>query len=193
MLSAEVLAYLAKARQSPAFASDPVLLDGLERAARNANDGAVAALHAPVASETWEARAIMLGAQQTSERVPMRIPYESVIVGFYPTVISLGTPGAMIKATLDDVDVAIDVDNKEVITSAQGYTTPGSTGRDGSFVTLGSLGVQTPRLIWLVLDRISNDLGVTYRWKRGPGVYENAIVSLGFFIRPMRRGIGSSR
>lgn len=194
MLSDQVLAFLAKARQSPAFASDPVLLDALETAARNSNDGAVAALHAPVASETWEARATMRGAQQTSERVPMRIPYESIIVGFYPSVISLGGEPGPLKATADDIDVAIDIDNKEVITSAQGVTVPGTTGRDGSFVTLGSLSVQTPRLIWLVLDRTSNDLGITYRWKRGANVYEDALVSLAFYIRPLRRGLaGSSR
>lgn len=190
MLAEQVLSFLAKARQSPAFASDPSLLDALEKSARNSHDGAIAALHAPVASETWEARATMLGGQQTSDRVPMRIPYESVIVGFYPTVVPFG--GAGVVPTLDDIDVAIDIDNKETITSAQGFTVPGSTVRDGSFVTLGAMGVQTPRLIWLVLDRISNDLGVVYRWKRGAGVYQDAIVSLAFFIRPLRRGFAGS-
>ena len=193
MLSDQVLAFLAKARQSPAFASDPTLLDALEKAARNSHDGAVAALHAPVASDTWEARATMRGAQQTSDRVPMRIPYESVIVGFYPSVVALDTGGVVVP-TLDDIDVAIDIDNKENITSAQGVTTTGSTVRDGSFVTLGAMSVQTPRLLWLVLDRISNDLGITFRWKRGANVYRDALISMAFYIRPLHRGLaGSSR
>lgn len=193
MLAEEILAYLAKARQSPAFASDPVLLDSLEKSARNSMEGAVAALHAPVASDTWEARATLLGAAQQSERIPVRIPYESVLVGLYPSVVPMvGNLGP--APTLNDIDVSVDIDNKETITSAQGVTVPGSTVRDGTFVTLGSLSVQTPRLTWLVLDKVSNDIGVTYRWKLGPGVHGDTLVSLAFFIRPLRRAnTGRSR
>lgn len=185
-LSAEVMAFLAKARQSPAYASDPTLLDALERAATTSSDGAFAALHAPVAQETWEARALILGAQQESMRVPMRIPFASEIVGFYPVAKALGTGGGT-TPDLNDIDVSIDLDLKEYLTSARGVTVPGSNALDGTFVTLGALAVQTPRLIRLALAGKSTDLGVTYRWKRGAGVHQDTLVTLGLFMRPLGR------
>lgn len=188
MLAEEILAYLAKARQSPAFASDPVLLDSLEKSARNSMEGAVAALHAPVASDTWESRAILMSDAQQSERVPVRIPYESVIVGLYPSVLPVSSENyTRAYPSLNDIDVSIDIDNKETLTSAQGVTVPGSTVRDGTFVSLAAMSIQVPRLTWIVLDKVSNDIGVTFKWKLSAGRYQDALVSLAFYIRPLRR------
>lgn len=186
MLTERVLAFIARARQSPVLASDPKFLDDLEQAAQHSSEGEVAALHAPVAPYTYEARILMLGATLESERQPLRIPFESVIVGMRANIASVTFPHVTVP-TLADIDCALDIDDtRDILTIAKGVTSSGSNEKDGSFVTLDTLDVQTPRLHRVVLDKLNNEVGVKFRWKAGVGHFDDCIITLAFFVRPLR-------
>lgn len=192
-LSYAVLDFLSRVKLSPADATDPRLLGRLERMARAAFDGAMVALHAPVAPLTWEVNVLLsnvagAGVQPETPRVPLTYPRPVQIVGFLPVVVNAAAPaGAELTPTTNDVLVSIDINNDERITNTQGFTTP-SSGSGSTFVTLSSMSVLVPRLLMKLIDTPKPDIGFTFRYKRpngvaGATVYAPSIITMATFAR----------
>jgi hypothetical protein len=187
-LSQRVLDFIKIARMKPALASDPSELDNLENAALTSAQGAYAALTAPAADDTWEARTLFLGSQAMSERIVVDVPFPTMFIGAYASLSIFASGGATVP-TLDDIDVTVDVNLSMYKTNAQGTTTPTVAGqlvKDGTFVTLASMSTSRTaggRLFNWVLPYSSAQLGVTYRWKQGAGVFKDSHVGLAFFVK----------
>jgi hypothetical protein len=195
-----VLDYVNASRKRPAIASDPSELDNLEKAALTSFTGAYGAMSVPIAPETWEARTLFLGGviggNGFSERVQLDVPYPVMIVGCFASLSVLTTgPGGAVVPTLSDIDVTLDLNLHEYMTDIQGTTTATNTAaggtptRDGTFVTLAALSSTTTqgmRLLGWVIPYRTAQIGTTFRWKRGPGVFFDTIVSLSYFARPLQ-------
>ena len=186
-----VLTHVQRVKQRPTVGSDPDELKHLETAAHRSWGDSFAALHAPVASLTWETRALLLGSTPTSDRVYIDFPGSSdtQLVGIY---VSLSTkPGATgATPTRDDIDVFMDVNEKSYLTSlrnAKGQG-PTSTTKDATYVTLSAIGVQTPRLFGLRIEGPNPQVGFTFRWKWGANVYADTIIGVAAFVRHLREG-----
>lgn len=177
-----VLAYVDRARSRPAQASDPEELKALEHAARGSWGNSFAAMHAPVAEYTWETRALLPGASETSERATLVLSaLESEIVGFYVSL-SFRPNASGERPTIDDIDVSIDYNDQNKLTSSQ--TT--MSRRDGSFVSLGSIGIQGPRLFAIRFEGPNPTVGFTFRWKWGVNVYVDTMIGIAAYVRHMR-------
>jgi len=183
-----VLDFVDMARNMPGRASSPEELNHLKDAAYGSADGMFAAEHAPIASMTWEERVIMRGADLVSERVAFKFPYAMEVVGMFPTL-ELVQPvaGGVIIPTTSSLDVSIDINNNNFITTLEGLSTsaPGAT-RGGTFVTLGAWSVLAPRLVSLKLTGPSPDLGMVFRWKNPNAAapnYRDTIISVALFVR----------
>ena len=190
-LKAKILDFIATAKRSAGYASDPAVLRALEQGVLADWDNGWVTQVAPNAPLTWELGVQLLGSEQTSERQILRLPMACEIVGFFPTIEVLTTGGA-ITPTISSIDVAIDVNNEEYKTNAQGSVLPPSAGgqtKDGTFVSLGAISVMAPRLLGL---RFTNDqaartdLGMTFRWKQAANTYKDTIVRVAAFARPLR-------
>jgi hypothetical protein len=195
-----VLDFVNAARKRPAIGSDPGELDNLEKAALTSFTGAYGALSIPIAPETWEVQTIFLGGAAagnfTSERIQLDVPYPVMVVGLFASLSVLTTgPGGAVAPTLSDVTCSLDLNQHEYMTDAQGNTTATNTAaggtptRDGTYVTLAALATnnqQGGRLIGWVIPYRTAQIGVTFRWKRGPGVFFDTIVSMAFYVRPLQ-------
>lgn len=191
-----ILEYVNMARKRPQLASDPAELDRLEQAALTSFMGAFGALHAPIAPMTWEARTLFLGSTVggpfVSERIQLDVPFPCMIVGALPSLSQLGSGAGALVSTLNDIDVSIDLNNHEYMTQAQGTTTPvvgAALTRDNTFVTLASLGAgiaQGARLLGWTIPYRTAQIGVTYRWAQGGGVFKDAHVKIAFFARALQ-------
>lgn len=179
----QIQSYVDRARRSPIIASDSLELDALERAIRAEDLDASrwGALSAPVAPLTWEHRALLLGTSAQTERIPFPVPGRCEIVGAFASVEQVGTVGVV--PTLTSVDVLVDVNSQAWQTRSEGQQTAVSVNRGDQFVTLAAIHVAAPRLLGLVIDGENPVVGVTFRWKRGPGVYTDAMIALAFFVR----------
>lgn len=184
LLREAVAEFVDRVRRRPSDASDPAVLKDLSDAAKTSWDGAFAALHAPVAPDTWELSTLLNSADPQSSREAMRIPNPTEIVGICVSIVALTQPVGLLVPTADDIAVSIDLDNKTYLTSARGITTA-ALGRDGTFVSLGCIDVKVPRLFGVKLTNPSTELGVTFRWKRGINVYQNSLIALDLFTRPL--------
>jgi hypothetical protein len=190
-LTQYILDFVNAVRRRPAIGSDPSELDSLEQAALTSFQGAFGALNAPIAAQTWEARTLFLGANAVSEKVNLDIPFPCMIVGAYCSISTLiGAGGA--APTLNDIDVSIDLDAHEYLTSAQGTTTPivaAPLQKDGTFVTLAALSTGAAngaRLLgWVIANRTAQ-LGFTWRWTQGGGVFANSHVKVALFTRALQ-------
>lgn len=186
-----VLDFVNAVRRRPQIGSDPGELDNLEKAALTSYQGAFGALHAPIAPETWEARTLFLGANATSERISLDIPFPCMIVGAY-TSISVLTTGGATTPTLNDIDCALDLNTHEYMTQIQGTTTPivgGGLQKDGTFTTLAALSCNQnagARLLGWVVPYRTAQIGVSFRWKQGGGVYKDTHTAISFFARPLQ-------
>src|SRR5437879_1913433 len=126
----------------PEFASRPENLRMLKLAAAKSLDGFHTALTSPNAPLTWENRVILLGAAAKSERVTYKFPQNMDVVGFHPVLTDLGSiaptfiPGNILPS-MKDLDVLIDINNENILTSLEGLSSPvaGAT-RGGTFVSL---------------------------------------------------------
>jgi hypothetical protein len=198
-LKGYVLDFINAAKASPKMATDPDVLARLEDAAMKSFTGAFGAMSIPIAPETWEVRTVFLGGTAggnfVSERVQLDVPFPVMVVGLYPSLSVLTTGGATVP-TLNDIDCQLDLNLHEYMTDIQGNTTaqnavPSATAtptRDGNFVTLAALGTantQGGRLIGWVVPYRTAQIGITFRWKQGGGVYKDTIVSLAFDVRPL--------
>lgn len=187
-LRARILDFVNFARNMPGRASAPEELQALEKAAYDSADGMFAAEHAPIAPMTWEERVILLGADLISERVAFKFPYAMEVVGMFPTLsIVLPVAGGLVVPTTSDIDVSIDINNSNTITTLEGISTsaPGAT-RGGTFVTLASWSVLAPRLVGLKLTGPAPELGMQFRWKNPNNAspnYRNTIISVALFVR----------
>lgn len=179
-----VLDYLSRASRSPRIASDQAEIESMRRLVLEDPTGGFGALVAPIAPMTWEQRVLLLGANAQSERIAFRMPYAMEIVGMMGILESTGAPGGAIVPTLNSVDVQIDINNQNFATSLEGVSTsvPGAT-RGGSFVSLAAVSIQAPRLTSLLLTSPAPEVGATFRWKRGAGVYQDTLISLALFVR----------
>jgi hypothetical protein len=177
------LKYIGRARRNPSDAGDPNLLARLEKYAKQAWEGIVA-LHAPASPMTWETRMIMRGATQTSNRTPFRFPRPVEIVGFLPTLVVLSTGGAITPST-DILQVSVDTDNQNYLTSGDGVST-NAGGNVGPYVTLSAMSVQVPRVVGYKLENPTPDIGFTYRWAQdvsGGAVYKDCIIAMAMYAR----------
>jgi hypothetical protein len=187
-LRARVLDFINFARNMPGRASAPEELNMLENAAYNSADGMFAAEHAPIAPMTWEERVILTGAALVSERVAFKFPYAMEIVGLFPTLsIVLPVAGGATVPTTSDIDISIDINNSNTITTLEGISTsaPGAT-RGGTFVTLASWSVLAPRLVGLKLTGPAPEFGMQFRWKnpnQAAPNYRDTIISVALFVR----------
>lgn len=179
-----VLEFLGRAQRSPRIATDPAEIEALRRRVLEDPSGGFGALVAPIAPMTWEQRVLLTGAAPQSERIPFKFPYAMEIVGMMGILESTGAPGGAVLPTLNSVDVQIDVNNQNFATSLEGVSTsvPGAT-RGGSFVSLAAVSIQAPRLTSLLLTSPAPEVGATFRWKRGAGVYQDTLISLALFVR----------
>jgi len=182
MLSFEVRKYLDHIRKHPGDALNPVLLKSLEQKVDESNEGLRAALYAPEADLTWESRVILQGATNQTPRQPLVFPRAVDVVGLYPAVIPITNTNGLITPTLDDIDVALDMNSEKYFSSGSGISNA-TGGTAGQFVTLAAMGVQVPRLFILHLDAAQPDFGMTFKWKRGTGFYQDAIVTVAVYAR----------
>lgn len=186
MLVERVLSFISRARSSPVDASDPRVLEELEKAALKSQEHDSVALAAAVAPWTYEGRVLMPGAIAQSDRQPIRVPFQSKITGMMVTVSSIVFPHVSVP-TLDDIDIAIDAtETRDTFTIAKGVTSNGSTLTDGNFVTASSIDVRNQRRHGIILGEINNEVGVTFRWKPGPAVFDDCILTLALFVLPLR-------
>jgi hypothetical protein len=198
-LKTYVMQFVQQAMQSPKMASDPQTLQDLQDAAMKSFTGAFGAMSIPIAPETWEARTVFLGGTAggnfSSERIQVDVPYPVMVVGLYPSL-SVLTSGNSTVPTLNDIDCSLDLNLHEYMTDIQGNTTAENSAtsatatpsRDGNFVTLAALGTsnaQGGRLLGWVIPYRTAQIGVTFRWKQGGGVYKDTIVSLALDVRPL--------
>ena len=185
-----VLDYVNAVRRRPALGSDPSELDQLEQSALTSFQGAFGALHAPIAPMTWEARTQFLSTQATSERIQLDIPFPCMLVGAFVSVEPIGAAGGLTVPTANSIDVTLDLNNHEFMTQVQGTTTPivgGGLSRDSTFSTLAALGVNGgARLLGWVIPYRTAQLGITYRWKQGAGVYQTSHVGIAFYARSLQ-------
>jgi hypothetical protein len=188
----KVLSFIDAARRNPAQASNAEWLNTLEADAFSTLDGAYYAECAPVAPFTWEQRVILLGSDIRSERMPFRFPYAVQILGFRSVVAPLQPanpggaldPGSITGLGTDIVDVLVDVNEENNLTSGNGITTPGGP-NNGNFVTLSALDIQAPRLHAIDLVGESPDVGFTFRWKLGVNQFQDSLISCAMYIRPL--------
>lgn len=182
-LAYEMLRFVTRAEKNPADASDPILLARLRKYALEAWEGIVA-LHAPASPMTWEVRTIFDSGVQTSNRQPFRFPRPVEIVGFLPTLVVLPTGGAVTPST-DDIQVSIDTDNQNYLTSGEGVST-NAGGTAGPYVTLTAMSVQVPRIVGYKLRNPTPDIGFTFRWSRSVAagaVYKDVVLSMAMYAR----------
>jgi len=167
-------------------ARDPTVLDRLEREAKESWEGALVALHAPIAPLSWETRAILPGTVQQTTRQPLIFPRPVEIVGLFPAVIPVSIAPGLRTATPLDIDISIDVNSVDYLTAGQGVSTSAG-GTAGNFVTLASVGVQVPRLHMTKLTAPKPDMGMTFHWKLpaavGAAIYNDSFISVAVYAR----------
>jgi hypothetical protein len=106
------------------------------------------------------------------------------IVGFLPTLVVLSTGGAITPST-DILQVSVDTDNQNYLTSGDGVST-NAGGNVGPYVTLSAMSVQVPRVVGYKLENPTPDIGFTYRWAQdvsGGAVYKDCIIAMAMYAR----------
>lgn len=188
-LSQDVEDFVSESLDKPDFAVRPENLRALREKARRSLQGMHTALNAPNAPYSWENRVIMPVAAALSERIAYKFPQNMDVVGFNPVLTDLGVvapsfvPGNVMPS-LADFDVAIDINNENLLTNLEGVTSPvaGAT-RGGTFISLASIGILVPRLFALKLISAAPEIGMTFRPKRGANVYRDTMISVTMFVR----------
>lgn len=136
----------------------------------------------PAANDTWELQGSLLGAQETSEVIKMDFPGPCKLVGMYPSLSAVPATGGLVAATLDDIMVLLDFNQKRQYTAQVGQTSAAQ--RAQGFVTLNSLNTLFRDLeIEVMNERPVMD--VQFRWKRftqGTPIFPDQVVSLAFFV-----------
>jgi len=148
----------------------------------------VAALHAPNAPHTWEAKAFLPGASPQTEQIQIPFSWPTRIVGMRPSIVVItpAVPGVLIAPTMEDIEVQIDINSQNYYTNASGVGTNAGD-RDGNFVSLPSIGVQVPRLMSLNVNGDNPIMRFIFRWVRGSNVYFDCKVRVALFGRKLER------
>lgn len=146
-----------------------------------------AAITAPAASRTWEAKTRLLGSQQETGRIelPFRGPVH--LVAARPTIAQLtalaqiGAPSLFV-AGLDDVEVYIDVSERTRYTSRFDLDRTANS-EAGQFVTLSNFidTVGGARILDLTLTDPAPVVGINFRWARpiaGGPYFSDVLVGL---------------
>lgn len=187
----DVMEFIARARQKPGMASDPGELEKLSNAAKNDWGGSFGALNAPISPYTWEQRIILPTATAVTSRINFRLPFAVEIVGMIPTLEDVQVAAGGVIPTLNSIDVQIDLNSNEFLTTANGVTTsatPGQTG--GTFVSLSTIALLSPRNFGVRLIAPNPDIGFTFRWKRGANVYRDTLIGVALLCRRIAQGSG---
>jgi hypothetical protein len=136
----------------------------------------------PAANDTWELEGSLLGAQETSDVIKIDFPGPCKIVGMYPSLSQPPAGGGLVTATLDDILMLLDFNQKRQYTARIGQTSLAQ--RAQGFVTLNSMNTLHRDLdIEVTNERPVMD--VQFRWKRftqGTPIYVDQVVSLAFFV-----------
>lgn len=191
LLRFDVLEWIAEVRRKPVLASDPEQLKMLQEKAMRDWGGSFAAQNSAIGEYTWEQRVLLTAAQASSQRVNFRLPFAVEIVGIIPTLEDVQVAAGGVIPSLNSIDVQIDLNSNEFLTTANGVSTSAAgapTG--GTFVTLGATALVANRLFAVRMIAPNPDLGFTFRWKRGAGVYRDTLIGIAMVVR--RIGVGSS-
>lgn len=172
----------------PADASKPEELEALLRAADASWEGAFAANHAPISPLTWEESALLHHDDDESERARFQFPYRMEVVGMRPTISVIQPVGqGQVIPTLDDIQVMIDLNEAEYLTSLDGQSTTAAKKTGGNFVSLAAIGVQVPRLFGLKLVSPQPELGMKFRWKQLPVAgfagFADCLIGVSLYVR----------
>lgn len=136
----------------------------------------------PFSNDTWEVQGSLLGAEETSARVPLTFPSPCRIVGMYPSLTLNAVAGSLIIPSLDDIMVYFDTNQQRRYTNQIGDTTQAA--RNGGYVTLNALNTVF-RDLNIVVDNSRPGAGFQFRWKRftaGTPIYPDHLVSLALFV-----------
>lgn len=180
-----VLDFVARAKRDPMAATAKDNLDGLRDVALNDASSGFTALTAPTTDRTWEIRAQLPGNATDTGRIRFDFPWAVDVCGMNPIVTPVRpiANGVAIPTT-DDIDIQLDVDKVETLTTADGVSTIGGEGGN-QFVTLTHVGVFLPRILMLLLHWARPTVGFTFRWKQPPALptifFADAIVCVGMF------------
>ena len=146
----------------------------------------------PVAPWTWEMRADLLTAERETGRIPFSFQRPVELVGFHAVVTPLLplAGGALVVPTLQDIDVQLDLNDRERFTN-QLVTGIGAVqaAAGSSFVALSALTMNTAaggnRLVRIRAGNASPDFGVRFGWRQfaGAGLFEAARISLSAYAR----------
>jgi hypothetical protein len=194
-LEQTVLDFVHAVRASPAMGSDPAALESLSEAARRAAGGMFRARVAPVQPNfiPFELASLMLSQNETSERVPLDLPWPCIIVGAYTSIEPVGTrPEGLIPPRVDSLDVSLDLNIKSYVTQLAGTTTRTLSSpfihREENFSTLASLSILfAGRDLGWTIPIEKAQIGATFRWKQGANVYQSSAVRITLFARALRK------
>lgn len=143
-----------------------------------------AALIAPAAPFSWEVQYLLENDTLESGRIPIRWQRPVEVVGMYASV-RQATSSSLLVPTVDDIQVALGANQRERFTNRLEDTA--QTSMAESFVTLGALMIQTPRLLRLQLVTPAPEMDVTFRWKSNNDItdplFEDALIGLCFLCR----------
>ena len=182
-----ILSFVAAARRDPMAATATPRLDAIEAVALNDLSDGFTALTAPTTDKTWEIRAQLPGAGTDTGRITFDFPWAVDVCGMNPVVTPVRPIGAGLAIpTTDDIDVQLDIDRVDNLTTADGISTVGGNGGN-NFVTLTHIGVFLPRILALLLHWAKPVVGFTFRWKQPPAgspivpIFADAIICVGMF------------
>jgi len=182
-----VFNYVRAAQKNGAEAGDQSWLDGLLASAVDDMSDGYATNTSPVAPWRAEVRMLLLGLEQnTTQRVPIEFPWPVIVVGMRPVVRPVLPVGALTVPTVDDIDVAMDVNQTTQLNLSQGVTAPAGA----TFLTLGSIGVQQNVLQGMALKDPRPSLGFQCRWTQlapaaGPALFTDAFIKITCYYIPM--------
>lgn len=145
-----------------------------------------AANHAPIAPYTWDVRADLPTAVESTARIPVAFQRPVEIVGAFATVTALLplAGGGLVVPTVDNVDVRVDMNNQDRFTNRlEGGAVAGAPGQ--TQVPLAAMSTQVPRLLRIQAVNAAPDFGFEFSWRQfAPGgLFEAARISLTLFCR----------
>lgn len=165
-------------RKDPAV-FEPAAIAKLDRAAGQMFPGSTAAVARPVARDTYELNAILLSAAPQSAQIPIDFPGPVDIVGVHASIVDLGAPGPLPAATLDDIRVAVQVNDTTYRTVQR------SAGGSGNNIVLSAF-VEPTRVYSERIDNEQPRIAATFSWRLGQDTRRDTAIALSFFTRPIR-------
>jgi hypothetical protein len=107
------------------------------------------------------------------------------IIGMYSAVRQASVVGGLLIPTVDDLVCRLSANQEDRFTNR--LEDASQTAMAESFVTLGALGIQVPRLLRLMLTNASPQVDIGFRWKThnpiGAPRFEDALISVAFYCR----------